>query len=272
MIVAFVPVLHKGYLEFFKKHPAHKLGILGADVIADYTSLTRDLRTIDPEEMEQAIRFLSIFEGAVYVLNKTDLVALDGQSLVMPDEDISRALHAQYFPKAEVIFEPVFLRWDMPAALSQHTVSPDRTISTEARDREFISAANTEAQSSADFWRQIGAVIVKDGQVIAKAKNHHLPTDYHLLQNGDPRSNFDAGTHPDVYTSIHSETSAIADCAKRGIALDGASIYVTTFPCSNCARLIAESGIKKVYYEKGYSRLDAEEIFKAFNIEIIVVQ
>lgn len=271
MLIAFVPVLHQGYLELFKKYSGQTLGILSADVISDFTSLTRDLRVIDPQEMREAIFGLELFDQ-VRVLERADLESLDGQSLVMPDEDVSQALYEKYFPNAEVIFEPVFLRWDMPAALSQHAISPDRVISTEARDREFIAAANKEAQSSVDFWRQIGAVVVKDGAIVSQKHNHHLPTDYHLMQNGDPRSNFDAGTHQDIYTSIHSETSAIADCAKRGIALDGCSIYVTTFPCSNCARLIAESGIKKVYYEKGYSRLDAEDIFKAFGVEIVLVQ
>ena len=89
---------------------------------------------------------------------------------------------------------------------------------------------------------------------------------------GDPRSNFDAGEHPEIYTSIHGEASVVAQAARDGVSLKGAEIYVTTFPCANCARLIAEVGIKKVYYRDGYSMLDAEDIFKAANIEVVLVQ
>ena len=62
------------------------------------------------------------------------------------------------------------------------------------------------------------------------------------------------------------------ELAKRGIALEGASIYVTTFPCPVCAKSVALSGIKKVYYSKGYSLLDAEDILRAYGVEIVLVK
>ena len=99
-----------------------------------------------------------------------------------------------------------------------------------------------------------------------------MPNDFHLAEKGDPRSNFDAGQRLDISTAIHSEVGLIAKAAKQGLSLDGASAYVTTFPCPNCAHLLAEAGIKKVYYQKGYSLLDAEEILKAYGVEIILVQ
>ena len=99
----------------------------------------------------------------------------------------------------------------------------------------------------------------------------HLPTDYHLSTFGDPRSNFDKGERLDIYTSIHGESDLVAKAASKGISLKGTSIYVSTFPCSNCARLLAEAGVKKVFYEKGYSRLDAENVLNAYGVEIILV-
>jgi dCMP deaminase len=60
--------------------------------------------------------------------------------------------------------------------------------------------------------------------------------------------------------------------AKEGVSLKEGSIYVTTFPCSNCARLLCEAGIKKVFYKNGYSRLDAESIFKFYGVEIVLVK
>jgi dCMP deaminase len=273
MLIAFVPVLHKGYLELFKLYP-EELGILGPDVIADYTSLTRDLRIVDPHELKQAIEGLRIFPR-VRVLSKADLETLGASSInvVMPDEDVSRELANKYFGD-RVTFAPVHIRnrWDKKFVNEENTVAPHRIISKETADIELMKLANVEADKSADWWRQIGALLVKDGQVIFSNWNRHLPSDFHLAQNGDPRSNFDRGERPDIYTSVHAEAGIIAKAAKQGVALEGSSIYATTFPCPNCARLIAEAGIKKVYYQKGYSLLDAEEIFKAYGVEIVLVK
>jgi dCMP deaminase len=132
--------------------------------------------------------------------------------------------------------------------------------------------ADKESELSSDWWRQIGAVFVKEGKVLYKAHNHHLPSDFHLGTFGDPRSNFDKGEKPEIYTSIHSEANIVAMGAKEGVSLKGGSIYVTTFPCSNCARLLCEAGVKKVFYKNGYSRLDAENIFKSYGVEIVLVK
>lgn len=271
MLIAFVPVLHKGYIDLFQKHP-ESLGILGADVIADFTALTRDCRVVDPEAMKHAIESLKIF-SSVRVLSKSDLADLmqSESSIVMPDEDISHELAKCYFAD-RVTFESTFLRWDGMKTLRENVAAPNRTISSDDFARSMISLATTEATKSSDWWRQVGTAIVKDGAVIALSHNKHLPTDYHLDVEGDPRTNFDAGVRIDLSTAIHSEALAIAQSAKTGTLLNGADAFVTTFPCPNCARLLAEAGIKTVYYHKGYSLLDAEEILKAYGIEIILVE
>jgi len=112
---------------------------------------------------------------------------------------------------------------------------------------------------------------VKNKKVIYASHNHHLPTDDSLSINGDPRSNFDAGQHQNVFTSIHAEAEIIAKAAKDGQSLKGTILYTTTFPCPNCARLIGTAGVKAVYYSKGYSLLDAEQILEHFNVELVLV-
>ena len=111
MLIVFAPVLHAGYIALFKKYPS-ELGILGTDIIANYTSLTRDCRTIDPAVMKNAIESLSIF-SSVRVLSISDLTNLAHTTvpIVMPDEDVSHALAEQYF-RNRVTFESIFLRWD----------------------------------------------------------------------------------------------------------------------------------------------------------------
>lgn len=271
MLIAFVPVLHKGYIDLFKKYPS-ELGILGADIIADFTSLTRDCRMVDPEAMRLAIESLEIF-SSVRVLSKSDLadLAQSETSIVMPDEDVSHELAKQYFAD-RVVFESIFLRWDGMKTLRENVVAPDRKITSDEFAKSMISLAAAEATKSSDWWRQVGTALVKDGLVLALSHNKHLPTDYHLDVEGDPRTNFDAGVRIDLTTAIHSEALAIAQSARTGASLNDAEAFVTTFPCPNCARLLAEAGIKKIYYHKGYSLLDAEEILKAYGIEIVLVE
>ena len=65
---------------------------------------------------------------------------------------------------------------------------------------------------------------------------------------------------------------SVAEAARRGLALDDSSLYITTFPCPVCAKSIALSGIKHVYYKKGYSLLDAEDVLRAYGVEIVLVE
>lgn len=134
-----------------------------------------------------------------------------------------------------------------------------------------MKKANSESEKSPDWWRQIGAIIIKDSKIILQGHNKHLPSERATMFQGDPRSNFDAGERIEISSALHGEAGLIALAAKKGISLEGTSIYVTVFPCPNCAKLIAASGIKKVFYSKGYSLLDAEDIFESFGVELIKV-
>lgn len=266
MLIAYIPVLHVGYMRLLALHD--ELGMLGPDIVREFTSLERDVRAVDPYRMKSAIEGAGVVKR-VRVLTTDDLLELRHRPLVMVDDDVSHALADRY--SLNVTFVPMFLRWDKMAATMFKAPNNDRAVSVEELDREMMLVAKAQAQRSADWWRQIGAVITKNGSIVAQGHNQHLPSDNHLLMNGDPRSNFDAGERQDIYTSIHAEASLIAKAAHDGVSLNGAAIYATTFPCPNCARLIAVSGINRVYFSDGYSLLDAQDIFKAFGVECIRV-
>lgn len=276
-IISFVPALHSGYIKFFRKYP-DSLYLLDSDFVVDFPRLERDLRQIDAEEIKKAIQALGIFKN-VYVLHQKDLenlkdsggIKFEGE-VVMPDEDITRELKDKYFKDIDVKFESIFLRWDKLISTTETIVPADREISTDDFDNEVIGIANKNAEKSSDWWRQVGSAVVKDGKILLGGYNKHLPTDLSMDVYGDPRSSFDAGIRFDLSTAIHGEASVIARAAKEGIKLDGCSIYVTTFPCPVCAKLICEAGITKLFYSKGYSLLDAENILRAFNVEIVLVK
>src|SRR6185369_15532026 len=112
-----------------------------------------------------------------------------------------------------------------------------------------------EAQKSSDMWRQVGAAIVKGKKIVLTAYNKHLPSDHTPYTNGDPRNNFHKGDHIEISSAIHAEAGLIAEAAKRGLKLKGLDMYATTFPCPPCAKLIAGSGIKTLYFAEGYAML-----------------
>jgi dCMP deaminase len=272
-VIAYIPALHRGYIDFLKKYPG-VLYILGSDLVREVPRLERDIRALEPVEAKSALDGLHV-QSRVTILTRETLPALLLETLpiVMPDEDVSRHFADTYLAQKKVSFIPVFLRWDRQISTVESEVPPDRTVSREIFDREMMAHAAAEGGKSPDWWRQIGAVLIRDRKPFLVAHNTPLPSEHVVGAFGDPRSNFDAGEvqYKDISKFIHAEANLIALAAKQGIPTDGASIYVTTFPCPACARLLVTAGIKEVYYAKGYSVLDAEEILKAFGVSIILV-
>lgn len=269
-IVAYVPVVHAGYVKFFKKYP-DTLFILGKSFLSDFPKIERDIRALTSEEAKKAVQSLNIFSD-VKILEKDTALGSDIK-IIMPDENIMHSLVETFFShlKQNIVFESVFLRWDKFIPSKEIPPSPQRKISQNDFDREVLGVAEKESQKSPDWWRQIGSVIVKDGRILMQGHNSYMPTERSVAYQGDPRSNFNAGESIEISSAIHSEAGLIAQAARKGVSLEGASIYVTVFPCPNCAKIIAAAGIKKVFYSKGYSLLDSEDIFKAFDVELIKV-
>lgn len=279
-LIAYVPALHSGYVNFFKKYVGETLYVLDLSLVREIPRLERDIRALEAGDMKKLIEALGIFSHAEVLTkeNMTELLAATkAGNIVMPDEDVSRIFTETYLQdflqKNAIEFISVFLRWDRPSALKTDVpTNPDRIISRDAFDTEMMSRAFADAQKSSDWWRQVGAVVVKDGKPILVGHNHPLPSDQTHNVTGDPRSNFDAGVSIELSKFLHAEAGLIAQAAKQGIALEGASIYVTTFPCPVCAKSIATAGFKKVYYSEGYSLLDAEDILKGFGVELVRVE
>lgn len=271
-IIAFVPVLHRGYRSFFERHAdADAIYLLGSDWIIDFPWLAKEIRALDAIEVKTALEAWQ-FGPVARILGKGDVVGIESESFVVPDEDIMREIAARHLGGKNVVFDTVFLRWDKHNTVAERPVDPDIVISNEAFDQEMLAVAEQEAARSSDFWRHVGAVIVKDGRLIVSAHNAHVPSEQMPYVNGDPRNNFHKGVHLELSTALHAEAGAIAEAARSGVALEGASLYVTTFPCPPCAKLVAYSGIKKIYYRNGYGVLDGEDILKSRGVEIVFVE
>jgi dCMP deaminase len=138
-------------------------------------------------------------------------------------------------------------------------------------DRNFINIAREIASASKCVSKQVGAVIVKEGRI--------LSTGY----NGTPSGYINCKDHWEgIYTKehhdwsktyeIHAEMNAIIWAARKGISIEGATIYVTLEPCSDCSKNIIASGIKRIVYEKSYEYNHSEIISQFIQDNGVVIE
>lgn len=130
----------------------------------------------------------------------------------------------------------------------------------------FMETAETFAKLSYAERLKVGAVIVKDNRIISIGYNG-MPSGWmnECEEIIYPKGyNFKTGpklpktTKPEV---LHAETNAIAKVAKSSESCYNADLYTTTAPCLDCAKLIYQSGIKKVYWRSPHLRTDEGLVF-----------
>ena len=110
-------------------------------------------------------------------------------------------------------------------------------------DEYFMSIALLASCRSPCQRLNVGSVIVKNNRLISMGYNGYIPGAPHISRVQDNHEQ----------SIIHSEVNALSDCAKRGVSLEGAKIYVTHYPCPNCFKSIAACGIKEVIYLEDYN-------------------
>jgi dCMP deaminase len=278
-LIAYIPALNQRHLDWFNRHSRCLLYLIGQDMAqVIIPRLSRNLAAVPTSVQADSIRGLPypwkvnrvlIFDPANHepFLNRP---AGWSEPWVLPDEDISHAVVEKYFTgtRAEAKFEDIRARWDMTAVKRQSPVMVGVDVTTNHNFRMEI--ARKEAPKSPDWWRQIGAALFVNGYCAAVGCNNHYPTEYEQDMKGDPRGNFEAG-QPGKYLSFHAEKTVICKCAERGIPTRGAILYTTVFPCEDCARAIVVAGIDHVFFEEGYSALDAQEVLRSAGVRITQV-
>jgi dCMP deaminase len=270
-VLLYLPVVHAGHEAFFARHgDAAEVLILGTGFRALFKSLAKDIRALPPA---RAAEFLQVMLPGtpIRVIEPADLpAAVTAETLVLPDEDITRNLAAEHHLASgrELIFDRTFLRWDREWSQAQRPADFDGTLAVGELPPGLVAQATELAGHSSDWWRQVGAIAWRGEEILGAAWNHHGPTEYAPYVDGDPRDGFGRGVRADLSTAIHAEASVVAQAARAGRALNGADIYVTTFPCPACARLIAESGFRRCYFTGQYSVLDGDKILKAAGVDL----
>ena len=133
-------------------------------------------------------------------------------------------------------------------------------------DDRFMEMAHVIAGWTSCFneGRAIGAVIVKDTRIMTTGYNGAPQGLRTCKERGycmRRRLGIASGTRAELCYAIHAEQNAIIQAAKLGVSIDGATLYCTHQPCSVCAKMIINAGIKRIVYQEGYP--------DSFSLEII---
>lgn len=138
----------------------------------------------------------------------------------------------------------------------------------ESWDRYFLRIAKLIATRSTCVHRKVGAVIVKDKRILATGYNQPPSGFPHCDEIGCIRDdlNIKSGENQEVCYALHAEQNALMQATKFGISTNNSTIYVTHKPCSVCARLIINAGIKRVVYLEDYPDHLTDFLFKVCKI------
>ena len=129
----------------------------------------------------------------------------------------------------------------------------------------FMNIAKEVATRSTCDRKHVGAVIVRDKTILSTGYNGSIKG---LKHCGDIGHEMVDGH---CVRTTHAEANAIVQAAKNGVSINGSEIFVTASPCYNCFKLIANSGINKIYYDEFYRDDRIIKYASEANIELIAM-
>lgn len=141
-------------------------------------------------------------------------------------------------------------------------------------DKRFMEMAELVSSWSSCYQenRQIGAVIVKNKRVLTTGYNGASSGVKSCKERGECIRrvlNIPSGTRHEVCYATHAEQNAIIQAAKLGVCIDGATLYCTHQPCVICAKMIINSGIKRIVYKYGYPDDFSLQLLSEANVELV---
>ena len=130
-------------------------------------------------------------------------------------------------------------------------------------DAYFMATALLMATRSSCERLHVGCVVVSGGE----QKNRIIAAGYNGFLPGAPHTSRVRNGHEQA--TVHAEQNAISDAARRGVSLAGSTIYITHFPCINCAKILAAAGIRCIKFHADYRNDEmAMEILRESGISL----
>lgn len=137
-------------------------------------------------------------------------------------------------------------------------------------DQYFIDITHLVATRSTCLRRQVGALLVKERNILATGYNGTPSGIRHCEEVGCLRERLGvpSGQRHELCRGLHAEQNAIIQAARHGINIDGATLYCTTMPCVICTKMVINAGVQRIVYEEGYADELAAEMLAETGIEV----
>ena len=138
-------------------------------------------------------------------------------------------------------------------------------------DTYFMDITSLVAKRSTCTRRGVGAILVKNRQILASGYNGSPTRVAHCSETGCLREQLKvpSGERHELCRGIHAEQNAIIQAALHGVSIKGAVLYCTNLPCSICAKMIINAGITQIIYLSGYADTMSEEMLAEAGVDVI---
>jgi len=135
----------------------------------------------------------------------------------------------------------------------------------------FMEITQLVAKRSTCTRRSVGAIIVKDKRILSTGYNGAPSGVSHCLDIGCLREqlNIASGERHELCRGIHAEQNAIIQAALHGVSIRGATLFCTNLPCSICAKMIINAGIKQIVYLSGYADQMSLDLMEEAGVSVV---
>ena len=138
-------------------------------------------------------------------------------------------------------------------------------------DQYFLTITRQVAERSTCKRAKVGAVIVRDKNILATGYNgapaglaHCTEVGCLIYESKTPSGEIEEN----CYRTIHAEMNAIAQAAKNGVSIRDAAIYVTHTPCIHCMKVLINTGITQIFYERDYKADTVRDLLASTDVVI----
>ncbi len=138
----------------------------------------------------------------------------------------------------------------------------------------FMNICGLVATRSTCTRRKVGAVLVKRKRILCSGYNGAPSKVPHCFETGCLREqlNVPSGEKHELCRGVHAEQNAIVQAAYHGIKVKDSTLYCTNQPCSICAKIIINAGIKIIYYKDGYDDPLSLDMFEKAKVELVYLE
>ena len=157
---------------------------------------------------------------------------------------------------------------------SHHTqpeTAPGRQFERPSWQEYFMEITELVAKRSTCRRRAVGAIIVKDKRILSTGYNGAPAGVRHCIDIGCLREQLGvaSGERHELCRGIHAEQNAIIQAALHGVSIADATLFCTNLPCSICAKMIINAGIRTIYYKEGYADAMSKELLEEAMVEVV---